>query len=155
MLRTRPETEPSHDVTVPSDDLVPISHLELDLPAPTTGWLVELDRRHIPVVLDDVGRRSISRADARQLFDERRENEIRQREVAERQEREAIEADRVRRASIWGGISALDLPPGVAPATVMLQAAHDAQPRRTSVLEDALSNEGTTFHSFGPTPDGE
>jgi hypothetical protein len=44
--------------------------------------------------LDNVGRRSISRADARQLLSERRENEIRQREIAERQERQAIERDR-------------------------------------------------------------
>ena len=60
---------------------------------------------------------------------------------------QAIEADRVRRASIWGGIPADHLPPGVAPAAVMLQADRDAQPRRQSVLQHALANTGEmVFH---------
>jgi hypothetical protein len=38
----------------------------------------------------------------------------------------------------------------------MLQADKDAQPRRRSVLQEALANsEGMTFHSLAPTPEDE
>ena len=139
----------------PADSLIPLSVLELDYPAPRVGWLIELDRRGIKVVDDDLGRKAIARADARQLLAEQRENELRQREAAERREQAAVEADRVRRASIWGGISALDLPPGARPAAVMLQAARDAQPKRLTPLQEALSENTLTYHSFGPTPEDE
>ena len=39
--RDRPA--PPADVMVPSD-LIPLRVLELDLPGPATGWLIELDR---------------------------------------------------------------------------------------------------------------
>jgi hypothetical protein len=35
------------------------------------------------------------------------------------------------------------MPPGVAPAAVMLQASRDAQPKRTSVLQEALADSET------------
>ena len=41
------------------DELVPLSVLQLDLPAPATGWNAFLAERHIPVRLDDLGRDSI------------------------------------------------------------------------------------------------
>jgi hypothetical protein len=65
MFRTAPDADLSQIVTVPADTLIPLSHLALDLPAPTTGWPVELDRRGIEVVTDDIGRKAISRADAK------------------------------------------------------------------------------------------
>jgi hypothetical protein len=142
--------EPTHDdvvVAVDPADLIPLSHLELDLPAPTTGWLIELDRRGVEIALDDLGRRSISRDAARQLLAEQHENEARRREAAERQERAAVEADRVRRASIWGGIPADHLPVGVSAASAMFAADRAARPRRESPLQHALSNEGgIVFH---------
>ena len=45
--------------------------------------------------------------------------------------------------------SLLTLCPSVCIQTAMLQAAHDAQPRRASMVEEAFSNSGeTTFHSL-------
>ena len=91
----------------------------------------------IPLVLDDVGRRSISRADARQLFDEQRENEARKREVAARQEQQVVEADRAFRAALPTGLHWTDIPVGVSAAQVWAQAEKDARPKRRTPLEDA------------------
>ena len=92
---------------------------------------------------------SVSRGDARQLLIEQREAEARKREVLERNEQQAIEADRVRRASIWGGVPATAFPDGVSAASVMLTAAQDARPRRQSPLQHALANSGElVFHSL-------
>ena len=84
----------------------------------------------------------ISRADARQLLDERRENEIRRREVAERQERQAIESDRKWRAQLNRGVPWYAIPPGVTAAEALAQAEKDARPRRRMMLEDTLAGEG-------------
>lgn len=146
MFRTAPVTEPEPDEVISpgGKEPVPLSHLELDLPAPTLGWLIELDRRGIEIVLDDVGRKSISRENARTLLDEQREREVRQREAAARNEQRAIEADRLRLAQVWRGAPAVE---GVPAAAAMLQADKDAQPRRTSVLQHALANSGElVFH---------
>jgi hypothetical protein len=135
--------------------LIPISHLALDLPAPATGWLDDLERCGIEVVPDDVGWPSITTADARRLFDEHREAEARKREVMQRIEAEAIRKDQAFRAQLWGGVRAEHMPPG-APAAVMLAAAKDARPRRTTPLEEALSNSGTlTFHPLSSSQDSE
>jgi hypothetical protein len=112
-----PDAEPVRDVVdSPPSDLISLSHLELDLAAPPLGWLIELDRRHIQVVTDDLGRASISGADARQLFAEQRENEARAREVAARQEQQAIEADQRWRATLHPGVHWTAIPDGVLPA---------------------------------------
>jgi hypothetical protein len=138
----------------PAAGLIPVSHLELDLPAPVAGWGAALIERGIEVTVDDVGRPAISRADARQLFDEHREAEDRKREVVERQEQRAIEQDRAFRAQLWGGVPADHLPVGATPASVMLAAAKDSLPRRQTPLQHALANSGElTYH---PLPqDGE
>jgi hypothetical protein len=66
-------------------------------------------------------------------------------------EREAIERDQQFRAQIWGGLRADRMPSDARPADVMLAAARDAQPRRQSVLQHALSHEdGMVFHSLEP-----
>jgi hypothetical protein len=153
MFNTVKQTVQPEDQKVSAEDRIPLSHLELDLPAPTTGWLIELDRRGISVITDDIGRQAISRDDARRLITEKHENERRQHEVAARTEQAAIERDRQWRASIWGGAPAVE---GVSAAALMLQADKDAQPRRRSVLQEALANsEGMTFHSLAPTPEDE
>jgi hypothetical protein len=137
-------------------DLVPLSHLSLDLPEPLNGWLAELQRRDIAVVTDDLGRLSISRGDARRLFDEQREAEARQAAKREAAEKAAVEADERRRASIWQGMPAELMPPDAHPAAVMLQSARDSQPKRLTPLQEALSNSGTlTYHSLSPTSEDE
>jgi hypothetical protein len=133
---------------------IPLSHLSLDLAAPAIGWAAYLAEKGMSIVLDDLGRAALPRGDARTLFVERAEAEARKREAMERIEQEAVEADARFRAQLWQGVPADLMPPGLAPAAVMLQADKDAQPRRQSVLEEALSNSGgLTFHSLAPTQD--
>jgi len=80
-----------------------------------------------------------------------REAAARKREVLER---EAEERDRERRAQIWKGVPASAFPEGVSAASVLVAAVRDSQPKRQSVLREALSNSGgATFHSLAPTGD--
>jgi hypothetical protein len=135
---------------------VPLSHLELDLPSPVEGWPNFLGARAIAIIPDDLRRDCVSRGDALRLLDEQREQVLRQAALRRLAEQEAVEADERRRALIWQGVPADRLPVGVAPAAAMLQASRDAQPRRQSVLQEALSNsEGMTYHSLAPTSDEE
>jgi hypothetical protein len=109
--------------------------------------MIELDRRGIEVVADDLGRLAVSRDDARTLIAEQRENERRARAAAAEAERQAIERDQRRLAAVWTGVPAVDLPYGVSAAGAMLAADKAARPRRQSVLEESLSNSGTfTYH---------
>jgi hypothetical protein len=122
--------------------LIPISHLELDLPAPTTGWLIELDRRHITVIDDDLGRKAISRSDARQLFGEHLEDEARRNRHREETERRAIEADQRFRSQIAAGIPFDAVPAGMTAAELMMASDPMSEgSRRESVLEHALAHQ--------------
>jgi hypothetical protein len=135
-------------------DLVPLSHLSLDLPAPATGWQAELERRGIKVVTDDIGRQAVSRGDARQLFDEHRDNEARKAQMREAAERQAVESDRQWRAQLSRGVPWYEVPDGVLPVVAMTAADHDTQPKRTSPLQEALAGESLTYHRL-PSTDEE
>jgi hypothetical protein len=135
MFKTTPAAEPVLDVTPPAD-LISLVELSLSLPEPS-DWALFLGRRGISFQSDDLGRDSISRGDAKRLLDEQRANELRIRALHAEREREAVEADQRRRAHIWTGIPAINLPPGVSASTAMLAAAEDSQPRRTSMLQEA------------------
>jgi hypothetical protein len=127
------------------DDLaIPLSHLELDLPAPAgTDWASYLRGQGVEVVLDDVGRPAIRRSDARRLFTEHRAAMERARELAERN---AAELEARRLALLPTGIPASEIPAGLSPAMAMVAAGEGDRPRRrTSVLEDALSGDGITY----------
>jgi hypothetical protein len=88
MFRTVPAAEPTHEVIVPADLL---TQLELDLAPPSSGGRrAFLAANGITVLVDDIGRDAIFRADARRLITERREAEARQDEAEGRQ---AIELD--------------------------------------------------------------
>jgi hypothetical protein len=103
------------------------------------------------VVLDDIGRRCVTRSTARGLFTERDEAERRRCEVEQRRQAEAVE--QAARNRPWAGVSAASVPDGVSAATVMLAAAKDAGPRRQSVLDHALANEGQVeFHPVAQEP---
>jgi hypothetical protein len=141
------------DVVVPADAPIPLSVLSLDVDPPTTGWEPFLTVRNIAVVIDDIGRKAVSRDDARRLITEKHENERRAQEVAKQNEQRLIEADRVRRASIWGGIPADHLPVGVSAASAMFAADRDARPRRLTPLQEALSSDTLTYHPIRSTPD--
>ena len=149
MFRSMPDPEPAHDVISDRspEPLVPLSHLELDLPRPAAGWPDYLGRRAIAFVPDDLGRECVRRQDAPPLLDEKREAENRAAKLRQLQEQLAVEADELRRSQIWKGVSADAMPPGAAPASVMLALDKDSQPRRTTPLEEALSNSAAlTYH---------
>jgi hypothetical protein len=122
---------------------VALSVLSLDLDPPTTGWPAYLAGRGVPIVEDDLGRPAIARADARLLFEERREAEVRAREAVARNDAQ-VEAARV--ASVVPGVPWWEIPEGVSPAQAMAAADKMTRPRRRTVLEDALAGDGTTFH---------
>ena len=85
MFRTAPAAEPAADVTNDlSPEPIPLSVLDLDLSAPVEGWRAFLADRHIKIVVDDLGRSSVSRNDARRLFDEHRDEELRKAECVPR-----------------------------------------------------------------------
>jgi hypothetical protein len=141
--------EPTRDESSPLEPLISLVELELSLVAPVEGWPSFLAARDIEITLDDIGRMSIARVDARQLLTEKREREAEQARRRKLAEARAVADDQIRRAQIWQGVPADHMPPGVPPAAAMLQTARDAQPKRTTPLEEALSNSGTlTYHSY-------
>jgi hypothetical protein len=125
---------------------VPLSVLALDLAEPAEGWSNFLGRKAITTIPDDLGRDCISRQAARRLLDEQREQVLRQAARRRLVEQEAVEADEQFRAQLWGGVRADRMPSDARPAEVMLAAARDAQPRRQSVLQDALAGGGAVYH---------
>jgi hypothetical protein len=154
MFRTTiPAVEPDRAEAVAPPDLVPLSVLSLDLPAPVEGWTAYLNAKDIEVVDDDLGRSAVTRSDAKRLFDEAREAEERKAQRRKLAEAQAVADDQIRRAQIWRGVPADHMPPDIAPAAVMLQASRDARPKRTSVLQEALAGSETlTYHPL-PTSD--
>src|SRR5215213_5947938 len=108
---------PVEDVADPWSDLLPLSLLALEMDAPD-DWRLYLEARGVAVVVDDVGRDSVSRSDARVLLAESRARLAAEREAAARRyelrEHEAEERDRERRAQIWQGVPASAFPEGVA-----------------------------------------
>jgi hypothetical protein len=97
------------------------------------------------VILDDIGRRCVTRSTARRMFTERAEAERRQREARERHEAELVE--QAANNPPRGGVPHDAIPDGVSPAAAMLQAAKDAEPKRRTPLEEALDNDGSlTYH---------
>jgi hypothetical protein len=158
MFRSPVAADPPTPVDVePPAELVPLSHLQLDLPAPGEGWPVHLAHRGVEITLDDLGRASIARADARRLFSERREAEARSRERAADLERQMVERDRQFRASLGRGIPADAIPHGMTYAEAVVSAELDSQVYRpkASVIADALDNGGMTFHSLAPVAGDE
>jgi hypothetical protein len=115
-----------------------------------------LGKRAIAFVPDDLGRDCVRRQDARRLLDEQRADELRRRAVARQQEQDQEEADRQRRAQIWQGVPASELPDGVPPVVAMTAAAKAAQPRRTPSHTEWLFGEvddTMVFHSLQGTDD--
>ena len=113
------------------DELIPVSHLALDLSEPSTGgWHVYLAARGIRVRPDDLGRPAIPREAARRLFVERAESEARGRELAARND-QMIE---LKRQTIPTGVPAALVGyaenPGRAIVLAGLQAEKDSRPRR-------------------------
>jgi hypothetical protein len=140
-----PVVELTCDESSHLEPLIPITTLALDLgEAPVEGWAAHLINRGVVVELDDVGRPAVSRGDARLLIVERREAEERKARQRKLAEAKAVADDQLRRASIWTGAPAVE---GVSASALMLQADKDAQPKRRSVLQEALAGSETlTYH---------
>jgi hypothetical protein len=132
----------------PQDELIPLSHFELDHPRPAEGWENHLGRRAIAFVPDDLGRDCIRRRDARRLLDEQRAHQLQVAARARVAEQEAVEADAAWRASLPRGLQLSAIPEGATYGDVIRQAELDARPRRRSMLEESLSGETLTFHSM-------
>ena len=140
-------------VSTPSD-LIPLDVLALTLEAPpAVEWATHLNGRGIAVLADDIGRLAITRADARSLISERRDLDARQSEMRKAADQRAIEADQEFRSRLWAGLPAEALPVGVAPAAAMLQASRDAQPRRRTLLDEALAGGTLAFHPIEDADD--
>ena len=134
---------------------VALSELALEIPEPTGGWANWLAAKGIKMIGDDIGRDAIARHHAKRLLDEQREEQLRRAALARLQEQEAVAEDERRRAQIWGGVPASALPEGAAPAAVMLQAAKDSQPKRRTVLQDALDGGVSVYHPIHQQAEGE
>ena len=151
---TLPSPLADTDVIEHPADLIPLSHLELDLPAPQLGWPAYLAGRDIVVTIDDIGRLSVSRDVARQLLTEHSEAEARNREVMERREQQFIQQDQLRRASLPSGIPAGMVPDGMTGAETMILAGEKRRPRSVheQLLEKELSHTEPEliYQSFGP-----
>jgi hypothetical protein len=90
---------------------------------------------------------------ARRLFAARAEADAKRREAQARPDAELAEQEASNRP--WAGVPAGYVPDGVLPVSAMLQAAKDAGPRRQSVLEHALANEGGVieYHPVEQAPE--
>jgi hypothetical protein len=125
---------------------VPLSQLGLDVPEPPAGWVFELERRGIPIVLDDIGRPSISRDAARDLLAKRHEQQQAAARRREAIERRVIEADQRFRASLPAGIPAGAVPEGISAGQLMMLSDPMQGSRRESVVADALKNDGRLIY---------
>jgi hypothetical protein len=143
MFRTAPVAESAHDLMVPAEPPVPISHLAFGLPEPSVGWTAYLNAKGVEVVVDDVGRSAISRVAARQLFDEHRASEARKAELRAAAEQRAIETDQQFRAQLGRGVPASAFG-GMTYGQAVASAELDSQAYRprASVVEDLLDNGG-------------
>jgi hypothetical protein len=120
------------------EPLIPISHLSLDLGEPIVGWAASLSEHGIELLEDDIGRKAISREDARTLLAERREREAR---LEDQRRRDAESADK--QVPVMAGVPALE---GASPFESMAAADPDfTTPRdefgrpRPSFLDDMLA----------------
>jgi hypothetical protein len=130
---------------VPRDEPIPLSVLELDLATPTIGWSAYLAEKGINVVLDDLGRLSIHRVDAKRLFVEKREAEQKARELAAATERAAIEKDQQFRAALPRGLPWYALPDGVSFAEAAAAEEAAKHPSRTPSPGEWLFGETDTM----------
>jgi hypothetical protein len=136
---------------VPPGEPIALSVLSLDLDEPGNGWAACLAAKGISTVLDDVGRLSISRSDARMLFREQAEAVARQREITARND---AKLEGQRRSQLPQGIPWYEVPAGMTAAEAMMASDpdRDKRPRRTSVLEDAFAGGETVMHILEPQP---
>jgi hypothetical protein len=130
-------------------DLVPVSHLSLDLPD-QSDWHAYLAGRNIEIVEDAIGRASIASGAARMLIAEECQRGQLRREKAAEAERLAVEADERFRAGLPKGLPWYELPDGVSFVEAAAAAEAAGHPRRTPTRGEWLFGETDTmvFHSL-------
>jgi hypothetical protein len=136
------------------EPLIPLSILELDLPAPTNGWAAGLAELGIEVRLDDLGRACVARGDARRLFEERRAEQA---EAEQRQRKAAEASDRWHQEHYVtpNGVHWTQIPSGMTAGQYLAMTDPDRQRgKRRTPLEDALANDGMTFYSLHEPAEG-
>jgi hypothetical protein len=141
---------PADIVSIPDApvELIPLSILRLDLD-PGEPWHVFLGARGIRFVPDGIGRDSITAGDAQRLLAERREHELRRQRHLAVIEADAIEADRRFRASLPRGLPESAFAGDATYGELVAAAELAGVPKRTSPLEEALSNSGElTYHAW-------
>jgi hypothetical protein len=132
------------------DDLVPVSHLSLDLPD-QSDWHAYLAGRNIEIVEDAIGRASITAGAARMLIAEERQREQLRQDQLARIEAEVVAADELRQARIFRGIRADDIPVGMSAAQYMMAGDPDLAPQRKSAVAEFLDGDSMTLHPiYGP-----
>jgi hypothetical protein len=149
LLNTAAVLEPAEIEQAPRgrEDLIPLTHVGLELGVPAEGWPSFLGRRGIRFVSDRIGRDAISAGDAQRLLAERRADELRRRAVLKVQDAEAEEKDRAWRAALpkglpWWALDGMSL----AEAAAVHEAA--AHPSRTPTPGEWLFNEHSTGGLF-------
>jgi hypothetical protein len=135
---------------VPPGEPIPLSILSLDLDEPGNGWAACLAAKGISTVLDDVGRLSISRSDARMLFRERAEAVARQREITARNDAR-LEGERLR---VSRGIPADEVPEGMTAMEFAMQSDPDLRPRRKSAVAEFLDRDEMIVHPIYEPAEG-
>jgi hypothetical protein len=126
-------------------DLVPVSHLSLDLPD-QSDWHAYLAGRNIEIVPDASGRASITSGACRVLIAEARQREQLRQDQLARIEAEVVAADELRQARMFRGIRADDVPVGMTAAQYMMAGDPDLAPRRKSAVAEFLDGDSMTVH---------
>jgi hypothetical protein len=140
---TLPSPLADTDVIEHAADLVPLSHLALDLDVPPIGWAAYLNNIGVEIVTDDLGREAIHRHDARRLIAEHRDDEVRKAEVRAAAEKRAIEDDQAFRRGLGVGVPTSVIPADSTYAQAALASQLnelDYRPKRTSLMEEVFSN---------------
>jgi hypothetical protein len=126
-------------------DLVPISHLALDLPD-QSDWPAYLAGRNIEIVEDAIGRASITAGAARMLIAEERQREQLRQDQLARIEAEVVAADELRQARIFRGIRVDEIPEGMSAAQYMMAGDPDLAPQRKSAVAEFLDGDSMVMH---------
>jgi hypothetical protein len=82
------------------------------------------------------------------LLEEAREHEARVAAAMARNEAKAVAAWDEFRGKLWRGLDATELPVGVSAGDAMAEAARESVPKRQSVIEEALTGTGVTYHQW-------
>jgi hypothetical protein len=133
-----------------TEPFIPLSVLGLDIDEPGNGWAAGLADRRISVVLDDLGRACIARADARRLFEGKRAAEQKAREITARNDAK-LEGHR----AVFRGLPADQIPAGMTAAEALMAGDPDLRPRRKSAAASFLDGDSMVMHPIHEPAEAE